>query len=298
MKMAIQRIPISQFIDDKGNVIADSINDVVIEVKEVTLIKRLIIKNSGRVFVDGNNLLHIYNKLDTSPVHFYNNLQLSIEKFSVINSKPTVTINATCPTAMYGVSIIGGSTGIYINHEDCVVGRCDLKNQQGDGIFIAASKSSIYQNKIMLLGDLIDKGIHPDCIQISGRKNIEEALYKIRISGNTLGNYAKNNCQGIVHSEGILIDSEVEGNNVQVVNDNGIRINRANSVTVKNNICNTNIIIGSTKISDYESNSNIIEDNFCRDLVTYNIGDSIVRENQIRGNRINFDAYGSRVQYT
>ena len=295
--MTIQRIPISKLIDGKGNVIIDSLNDVVINTEELTIIKRLIVKNSGRIFVDGNKLLHIYNKEDTSPLHFYNNNNLYVEKLSVTNARPTVTINATCPTSMLELTVTGGSTGVYLNHESCVVGRCILKDQQGDGVFIAASDTAVYQNKITLLGNLVEQGIHPDCIQISGRKNVEETLYKILISDNILGSYAKNNCQGIVHSEGILIDSEIHNNNIQVVNDNGIRLNRANSVRITHNTCNTNIIIGSTKISDYESNSNIVEENFCKDLVTYNIGDSIVRENEIRGNRINFDASGARVQY-
>lgn len=278
-KSKIQRIDLSDLPIENGVLLIKDFESVHINTTKYSIVSRIVIKDCGTVYLDGNDLLFVINNEEVNPVHCYNSSNVGLEGISVLNMRDTISVYVAAMCSLNKMSIRGGKTGVYLNHEKGVVRNSKILDQTCDGIFIANSDCAVYNNTIGINGKLILEGLHPDAIQMAGKATEENVLYKIYIAGNIIKTSSPHDCQGIMHSDGLLVDSVIDNNLVGCRNSNGIRINRANSVFVTRNHTETDIYIGSTKVTELESNSNTITDNTCRNLYTYNIGDSVVKDN-------------------
>lgn len=292
--MILPTIDGSKFVDKKGVMRILNLSEAVIDFSEATFLERLVVDNCSKLFLNFNNHVNIFNKKDVIPVIVSNSSDILIYDLHVVNSSPTVSVLFRSCGGMRRCKIVGGTVGIHVDHTDVYILENKVYKQTSDGIFISGADSiTVGGNTIQISGSDANKGKHPDAIQIAGKETNENVQTNISIDNNTI-RYGDNvECQGIMHSDGMLVNSQIHSNDVDSYNENCIRVNRANSCVVSDNSVTCGIYLGSQKKVDLESNSNIVEGNITENLYLYNAGDTIVKRNTIRSKYLVFDKFNA-----
>lgn len=292
--MRPQTIDGSSFIDKKGVMRVSCVTDKIIQIYQPAILSRLVVEQCRKVYLSFNKMVDIVNKKDIIPVIITDNEDFIVYDLNILNISPTVSMLMRSSGSIRRCRIVGGTTGIHVDHNDVFINENKLYRQTSDGVFVSGQNFvTVDSNTIQISGSDALKGIHPDAIQLAGKETFEYIQTNMVVVNNYIKYGDHPDCQGIVHSDGMLVDSYIQENDVDSRNDNGIRVNRANSCSITDNSVTSSIYIGSQKKVDLESNSNKITGNVTGNLYTYNVGDTIVKENIIRGKYLSFDSGGN-----
>ena len=290
--MRIKTVDFSKF-EQKDKVLKiENLENMVVKLDTQKTFSKLFIANCNKVYLDFKNIGFVISEDGTIPVIASNTENLYLWNLNIVNSSPTISVLLRASGSMDGCRIVGGTVGVHVDHNNMYLHRNKIYKQTTDGIFVSASDSVVLEENIIQISGIdVRKGKHPDAIQLAGKESNEYVQTNIGIYGNTIRYGDERDCQGIVHSDGMLVNSFIHDNVISTHNDNGIRVNRVNSCEITDNTVSTSIYVGSQKQTSLESNSNKIVDNMSENLYIYNAGDTIVKGNHIRSKYLVFDKH-------
>lgn len=293
--MKMTKLKIKDLVDGNGNLTIKGIQGAVIETDEMLIVKRLFIEDCDDVILLGADLCVINNVDNIIPVVIHKSGLITLSQIIVNNSGSTISVLSRANSYFSNIKVFGGTTGIALLHDDQVVRASKIHKQTSDCIFVSANSIQVYDNTIECLGSDSTRGIHPDCIQIAPKAHHDNVLTNIIIQNNLCeaSDPSKYPVQGICATEGMLANSLIANNEVNVPNDNSIRVNRASEVVIQSNTVYTDIIIGSSKDTESQNNNITVSDNEAKRLVIYDGGVIKYNENIVKEKLTIFNPDGS-----